>query len=468
MGLYLGLFGSAGLLLGLLVGAAILLHWRGRVLRLLAEERTVAERSVADATAGRARVEQALRETQTHFQELLKGRKGAAKVPRPADEQVLQSQKLEALGRLAGGVAHDFNNLLTVILGYADLMSRYGADDHAREVGREIQKAGERAAALTRQLLAFSRRQVMQPCVLDLNGLVRNLDTMLRRLIGEDVQLTTAPHASPLRVKADPGQLEQVLTNLVVNARDAMPKGGRLIVSTAEVPASIDSTLLTAATGFALLTVTDSGCGMEEHVLKRLFEPFFTTKEVGKGTGLGLAMVYGIVQQSGGRIEVESEPGRGSTFRIYLPLTREPAESAQPTAPRPSPAGAAGGTETVLLVEDEEAVRQLARRTLQARGYNVLEASDGVAALTVCQRHLPSIDLVVTDVVMPQLGGVDLVQRLRTVRPQLKVLYMSGYTDSTVIRHGLEEAEANYLQKPFTPDHLTQKVRQLLDQTAAL
>ena len=222
--------------------------------------------------------------------------------------------------------------------------------------------------------------------------------------------------------------------------------------------------MLTGATGFALLTVTDSGCGMEEHVLKRLFEPFFTTKQVGKGTGLGLAMVYGIVQQSGGRIEVESEPGRGSTFRVYLPLTHE---SAAAPAPRPSSAGAAGGTETVLLVEDEEAVRQLARRTLQAQGYNVLEANDGVAALTVCQRHLPSIDLVVTDVVMPQLSGVDLVQRLRTVRPQLKVLYMSGYTDSTVVRHGMEASEAHYLQKPFTPDHLTQKVRQLLDQTAA-
>ncbi len=300
----------------------------------------------------------------------------------------------------------------------------------------------------------------MQPCVLDLNDLVRNLDTMLRRLIGEDVQLTTAPHALPLRVKADPGQLEQVLTNLVVNARDAMPKGGRLLIATAEVPALIDSTRRTGATGFALLTVTDSGCGMEAHVLKRLFEPFFTTKEVGKGTGLGLAMVYGIVQQSGGRIEVESEPGRGSTFRVYLPLTHEldrsPAPGAAPTAP-------AEGTETVLLVEDEEAVRQLARRTLQSQGYNVLEAGDGIAALTVCQHHLRSIDLVVTDVVMPELGGVDLVQRLRTVRPQLKVLYMSGYTDSTVLRHGIEESEANYLQKPFTPDLLMRKVRELLD-----
>ena len=475
MGLYLGWIGSVGLLLGLLAGAAAMLRWRSGLLRLLAEERAVAERSVADATTGRARAEQALRETQSQLQELRKGRQGGDVSPPDteggspdragdgmiANEQRLQSQKLEALGRLAGGVAHDFNNLLTVILGYADLMSRHGADHHTREAGCEIQKAGERAAALTRQLLAFSRRQVLQPCVLDLNGLVRDLDTMLCRLIGEDVQRTTALYANPLLVKADPGQLEQVLTNLVVNARDAMPRGGRLLVSTAEVPASSNGTPTAGAAGFALLTVTDSGCGMEEHVLKRLFEPFFTTKEVGKGTGLGLAMVYGIVQQSGGRIEVESESGRGSTFRVYLPLTHE---SAEPPAPPAAPAAADGGDETVLLVEDEEAVRQLACRALQAQGYNVLEAGDGMAALTVCQRHLRSIDLVVTDVVMPELSGVDLVERLRTVRPQLKVLYMSGYTDSAVLRQGVAVSEANYLQKPFTPDLLTRKVRDLLDQ----
>jgi CheY-like chemotaxis protein len=331
-------------------------------------------------------------------------------------------------------------------------------------VGREIQKAGERAAALTRQLLAFSRRQVLQPTVLDLNDLVRNLDSMLRRLIDEDVRLTTALHADALRVKADAGQLEQVLTNLVVNARDAMPRGGRLMISTAAVPTSVDSATTNAVGGYAMLTVTDSGCGMDEHVLKRLFEPFFTTKEVGKGTGLGLAMVYGVVQQSGGRVEVESEPGRGSTFRVYLPLTDATPHPVDAPVEAPVAARAAGGKETVLLVEDEESVRQLARRTLQAQGYNVLEACDGVAALTVCQRHLRSIDIVVTDVVMPQLSGVDLVERLKTVRPQLKVLYMSGYTDSTVVRHGVAESEVNYLQKPFTPDLLTRKVRSLLDQ----
>ena len=390
----------------------------------------------------------------------LPGRKGAAEAARPAEEPVHQSQKLEALGRLAGGIAHDFNNLLTVILGYSDLMSRYGADERAREVGREIQKAGERAAALTRQLLAFSRKQLQQPVVLDLNGLVRDLDTMLNRLIGEDVQFSTALHDGPLRVKADPGQLEQVLTNLVVNARDAMPRGGRLVISTAEAPAeTFGDSWQVGVEGLAVLTVTDDGCGMDEHTLKRLFEPFFTTKEVGKGTGLGLAMVYGIVQQNGGRIQVDSEPDRGSTFRVYLPLTAEEA----PTPIAVESAAPSAGKETILLVEDEEAVRLLASRTLQAQGYNVLEAADGIAALTVCQRHLRSIDIVVTDVVMPQLSGVDLVQRLKVVRPRLKVLFVSGYTDSTVVRHGMEASKANYLQKPFTPDSLSRKVRQLLD-----
>jgi len=432
MGPYGGLYVAAGLALGFLAGTAIAL-WR--------------RNGLPQGAMPQARPPA--------------GRKGASEASRPAEGAVQQSQKLEALGRLAGGIAHDFNNLLTVILGYADLMSRHGADDHAREIGREIQKAGERAAALTRQLLAFSRKQMQQPVVLDLNGLVRDLDTMLNRLIGEDVQFSTVLHAGPLRVKADPGQLEQVLTNLVVNARDAMPKGGRLVISTTEAAAgTFGDGWQAGADGFAVLTVTDGGCGMDEHTLKRLFEPFFTTKEVGKGTGLGLAMVYGIVQQSGGRIEVESEPDRGSTFRVYLPLTGE----APPPPVAVEAATPAAGKETILLVEDEEAVRQLACRTLRAQGYNVLEAADGVAALTVCQRHLRSIDIVVTDVVMPQLSGVDLVLRLKAVRPQLKVLYVSGYTDSTVVRHGMEASEANYLQKPFTPDGLTRKVRQLLDQ----
>jgi two-component system, cell cycle sensor histidine kinase and response regulator CckA len=586
MGFTAWLYAASGLAVGLLVGAAVALRWRRRLAHITATERAGTVRTVADAAAARARAERSLRETQAHFQELLKGRRGFAvftldagghvatwsreaeevygypesqvrgrpvslfypppeaggsavemnllharangradesgwrvrrdgarfrarvvtaarpgadgrvdgfwclterlddesqksavspplarppvgdkmrqDLPRPADERTLQSQKLEALGRLAGGVAHDFNNLLTVILGYADILKQYGADDHSREVGGEIQKAGERAAALTRQLLAFSRKQVLQPIVLDLNNLVQNLNTMLRRLINEDIDLTHALHPSAVWVKADPGQIEQVLTNLVVNARDAMPHGGRLLISTAEVPSSRPNALSAGGGGYAILTVKDTGQGMDERVLKRLFEPFFTTKEVGKGTGLGLATVHGIVHQSGGRIEVESEPGRGSTFRVYLPLT----DAAPDAPPRAEPEIEAGDAkETILLVEDEDSLRQLARRTLQSQGYNILEACDGAAALVLCQRHLPFIDIVVTDVVMPNLSGVDLVQRLKLVRPKLKVLYMSGYTDSTVIRHGMEETEVNYLQKPFTPDVLRRKVRELLDQS---
>jgi two-component system, cell cycle sensor histidine kinase and response regulator CckA len=421
------LYAAAGLAVGLLIGAAVALFRR----RLVREQ--------ACPPAGESRVEPVQ--------------------PRPMDERTLQSHKMEALGRLAGGVAHDFNNLLTVILGYADLLGRHGSDEHAREVGGEIQKAGERAAALTRQLLAFSRKQVLQPVVLDVNALVKNLETMLRRLIGEDVVMTAAFRANCVWVKADPGQLEQVLTNLVLNSRDAMPKGGQISLSVEKVPASHDGV---AAGGYALLTVKDNGEGMDEHVLKMLFEPFFTTKEVGKGTGLGLATVHGIVYQSGGRIEVESEPRHGSTFRVYLPLTQTPAHAPLPVA-EPVAEAPTDAKETILLVEDEEALRQLARRTLQSQGYNILEACDGMAALVLCQHHLPIIDIVVTDVVMPNLSGADMVQRLKAVRPHLKVLFMSGYTDSTVVRHGVEEAEVNYLQKPFAPDLLRRKVRELLD-----
>jgi two-component system, cell cycle sensor histidine kinase and response regulator CckA len=425
------LYAAAGLAVGLLLGAAIAQGRRSRLVPF-----------TASAQTGAVRAGQGL--------------------PCPTDERSLQSQKLEALGRLAGGVAHDFNNLLTVILGYADLLCSHGSDEHAREVGGEIQKAGERAAALTRQLLAFSRKQVLQPIVLDLNELVKNLDTMLRRLIGEDVVLTHSLHPRAVWVKADPGQLEQVLTNLVINARDAMPKGGRLLLSTGEDAASRPGAVSKDRRGYATLTVNDTGQGMDENVQRLLFEPFFTTKEIGKGTGLGLATVHGIVHQSGGRIEVESEPGRGSTFRVYLPLTEPALNSPPPTAEKEVEAPK-NAKETILLVEDEEALRHLARRTLQSQGYNILEACDGVAALVICQRHLPFIDMVLTDVVMPNLSGVDLVQRLKLVRPRLKVLYMSGYTDSTVVRHGVEETEVNYLQKPFTPDLLRRRVRELLD-----
>ena len=284
---------------------------------------------------------------------------------------------------------------------------------------------------------------------------------MLRRLIGEDIDLANDLYPQPLWVKADPGQLEQVLTNLVINARDAMPKGGRLLISTTGASASSRGVPSPNCRGYATLTVKDTGLGMDERVMRRLFEPFFTTKEVGKGTGLGLATAHGIVHQSGGRIEVESEPDKGSTFRVYLPLVEHAPAAAPPAEPEAEPVGDA--KETILLVEDEESLRHLARRTLESQGYNILEARDGVAALVVCQRHLPSIDIVVTDVVMPNLSGADLVQRLRLVRPHLKVLYMSGYTDSTAVRHGVEETEVDFIQKPFTPDLLRRSVRELLD-----
>jgi two-component system, cell cycle sensor histidine kinase and response regulator CckA len=460
---------AAGLAVGLLVGAALVLRGRRRLIQIHASELATSMRAVTDATAARVRAERSLREMEESQKPPASpppeaSGKGSRESPRPANERTLQSQKLEALGRLAGGVAHDFNNLLTVILGYAELLGRHGSDEYSREVGGEIYKAGERAAALTRQLLAFSRNQVLQPVVLDLNALVKNLDIMLRRLIGEDIVLTHALHPDPVWVKADPGQLEQVLTNLVLNARDAMPKGGQLLLSTSEVPASRYGAVARANRGFATLTVKDTGEGMDETIQKRLFEPFFTTKEIGKGTGLGLATVYGIVHQSGGRIEVESASGRGSTFRVYLPLT-EPAVKAPAPDAEPRVEVTGDSKETILLVEDEDSLRHLASRTLQSQGYNILEACDGLAALKLCQRHLPLIDIVVTDVVMPNLSGVDLVQKLKTIRPHLKVLYMSGYTDSTVVRHGVEETEINYLQKPFTPDLLRRKVRELLDRS---
>jgi PAS domain S-box-containing protein len=382
---------------------------------------------------------------------------------RSLEEQLRQAQKMEAVGRLAGGVAHDFNNLLTVITGYSDLLL---ASPRTDEVGRrligEVRRAGERAAALTAQLLAFSRKQVVQPRVLDLSAAVADAQNMVRRLIGEDVELVATLDPAAGRVRADPGQVDQVLLNLAVNARDAMPAGGTLAIRTRGVergetyPAGHPE----AVSGrYALLEVADTGCGMTAQVRARLFEPFFTTKEPGKGTGLGLATVYGIVKQSGGHIEVDSTPGRGTTFRIYLPRV---------DGPEPGPGGspavqAPRGNETVLLVEDEEEVRVLARLVLRAGGYQVLEARDGEEALAVCQAHAGAVDLVVTDVIMPRLGGPELAARLRTLRPGARVLYMSGYTDDALGRQQLLGPDAPFLQKPFTVASLAAKVRAVLD-----
>ena len=381
---------------------------------------------------------------------------------RSLEEQLRQSQKMEAVGRLAGGIAHDFNNLLTVITGYSELLL-IQIDDKSplwKEV-EEIKRAGERAAALTQQLLAFSRRQVLQPKVLDLNDVVSHMEKMLRRLIGEDVELRTVLGTGLGSVKADPGQIEQVIVNLVVNARDAMPGGGELTVETSD--AKLDKEFLrehpSASEGqYVCLAVSDTGVGMSAEVKGHLFEPFFTTKGKGKGTGLGLSTVYGIVNQSMGHIAVDSEIGRGTTVRVYLPGVEGKAERL-PEAPV---AGLYGG-ETVLVVEDEDSVRGIVTRVLAENGYRVLWACDGNEGLRLFEENGEAIDLLVTDVVMPVMGGRELAARLEASRPGLKVLYMSGYTDDAINRHDALESGLSFIQKPFTPDGLLRKVREVLD-----
>ena len=382
---------------------------------------------------------------------------------RRLQQQLLQSQKMEAVGRLAGGIAHDFNNLLTVITSYSDLLLEdLGTDDPKRSDVEQVRKAADGAAALTRQLLAFSRQQVVEPRVVSLNAVVESLQKILRRVLGEDVDLATTPGADLGAVRADVGQLEQVLMNLAVNARDAMPTGGKLTIETDNVehdPAFARGQGAAAVRQFVMLAVTDTGVGMDEATKARIFEPFFTTKAPGKGTGLGLATVYGIVQQSGGFIWVYSEPGHGTTFKIYLPRVDAPAEGAVVAAVGP----VARGTETVLLAEDSAAVRAVARQVLERQGYTVLEAPDGELALQLAQRHSGPIHLLLTDVVMPGMSGRQLADRLALARPDMKVLYASGYTDDSVVRHGVLEEGTPYLQKPFTPESLARKVRDVLD-----
>jgi PAS domain S-box-containing protein len=381
---------------------------------------------------------------------------------RQLEEQFRQAQKMEAVGRLAGGVAHDINNLLTVITGYGELVLSILPPTHpARELVREIRNAGERAAALTRQLLAFSRKTVLEPKVLDLNTQVREMEKLLRRLIGEDVELTTSLSPDLGRVKTDPGQLEQVLVNLCVNARDAMPHGGKITLETknAQLDAAYAQDHPDVQPGpYVLLAVSDTGHGMDAATQARIFEPFFTTKEQGKGTGLGLAMVYGFIKQSSGHIAVYSEPGRRATFKLYLPQVQGMVSSSK------SSPGLTKGTETVFLVEDEDGVRALARHLLQSCGYTVLEASNGKEALRIAERHLGTIHLLITDVVMPQgLGGRQVAEAVRARHPEARVLFVSGYTDDAVVRHGILEERTSFLQKPFTPAALAQKVREVLD-----
>jgi PAS domain S-box-containing protein len=410
--------------------------------------------------------------------------KRADEALRTSEVQLRQAQKMDAVGKLAGGIAHDFNNLLMVIRGDGDLILRRLPPDHPlRKNAEDIREAADQAATLTRQLLAFSRKQVLAPKVLDLNSILAGLQTMLQRLIGETINLVTMPEPALGRVKADPGQIEQVIMNLAVNARDAMPDGGRLTIRTSNVRAGEAPALPGAAgppTGpHVLLEVSDSGVGMDATTQAHLFEPFFTTKEAGRGTGLGLSTVYGIVEQSGGSVTVESELGRGTTFRIYLPQV-EVSSAAAPVLParvQPESVLTAAApldsalvseavpqrAETILLVEDALRVRAVVREILEMNGYNVLEACHGVEALAISDRHQGPIHLMVTDVVMPQMSGRELAQRLQPLRPDMRVLYMSGYTDDAIVRHGVLGAGMAFLPKPFTLDALALKVREVLD-----
>ncbi len=379
------------------------------------------------------------------------------------EDQLRQAQRMESVGRLAGGVAHDFNNLLTAIKGYAELALRKISEGHPLyHYLMEINKAGERATGLTRQLLAFSRKQMLQPKVLNLNEVITGMAKMLRSLIGEDIELQSVQDGRLGLVAADPGQIEQVLMNLAVNARDAMPYGGTLRIETQNVlmDEEIAGQFLSVRSGpHVLVTVSDTGTGMDAETQARIFEPFFTTKEVGKGTGLGLSTVYGIVKQSNGYISVESWPGRGTTFRIYLPRVDEPTketESAFVVAPQT-------GTEVVLLVEDEEMVRNLTRTMLEEHGYKVIEAADGQHALALAEAYAGHIDLMMTDVVMPGMSGKALAERMAETRPGMKVLYTSGYTDEAIVHHGVLDEGTAFIAKPFSFEALAHKVREVLD-----
>jgi PAS domain S-box-containing protein len=391
-------------------------------------------------------------------------RKQAEKEMAELQEQLRQSQKIEAIGQLAGGVAHDFNNALTLIRVCSQLaLMELKEQDPLREKLEMIEKATEQSANLTRQLLAFSRRQVMEMKVIDLNSLVQDMDKMLHRVIGEDIELVSVLAEDLGRVKVDPGQMEQVIVNFALNARDAMPRGGKLTIETANV--DLDEKYANNHVGvkpgrYVRVSVSDTGMGMPPEVKARVFDPFFTTKEKGKGTGLGLSTVYGIVKQSGGNIWVYSELGSGATFKVYLPRVDEPLEEEKERLRgRELPRGA----EMVLVAEDQEDVRDLVVQILKRQGYEVLVASDGVEALIICQQYKGLIHLLVTDVVMPRMSGRELADQLLHLYPGIKVLYMSGYTDDAIVRHGVLEAGLNFIEKPFSLEALARKVREVLD-----
>jgi PAS domain S-box-containing protein len=390
------------------------------------------------------------------------GRDVTVEVKREAD--LRQSQKMETIGRLAGGIAHDFNNLLSVIIAYADVvLEELREEDPLREDVKNIRDAGDRAAALTRQLLAFSRKQVLQPAVLDLNGVVEGMTQLVKRLVGENIAIKTLLAPNLRRVRADPAQVEQVIMNLAANARDAMPAGGKLTIETAN--AELDETYTSAHVAvkpgrYVMLSVSDTGVGMDEGTMSQVFEPFFTTKPVGQGTGLGMATVYGIVKQSGGSIWAYSEPGRGSTFKIYLP---EAGGALSPTRLLVEATGKSGTGETVLLVEDEEPVRRIAERILTSEGYRVLVAADGEEAMDIANQAQGKIHLLLTDVVMPKMNGNQLAEKVAERNPRLRVLYMSGYTDDVIVRHGMLKPDTQFIGKPFNSAALRRKVREVLD-----
>jgi signal transduction histidine kinase len=405
-------------------------------------------------------IERELREAQTRG-----ARKAAEMALRQSEEQLRQVQKIEAIGRLAAGVAHDFNNILTAITGHSELLIRQlDADDPRRKNAEQIEKAAYRAAGLTRQLLIFSRKQVIQPRVLDLNAVIVDIKKMLCRLIGEDIEFCTLLDPATGHIKADPGQIEQVIMNLVVNARDAMPTGGKLTVTTAST--TLDKNHLKnfpdmGAGDYVMLAIADTGTGMSEEVKAHLFEPFFTTKPPGTGTGLGLATCFGIVKQNAGHISVQSELGSGTTFKIYFPQVQLAIE---PLRVRNRPTEVAGGNETVLLVEDEPVVRELAVATLREKGYTVVEAGNGEEGLRLARQHDGKIDLVLTDVVMPVMGGKEMADALRTSHPDTKILFTSGYTEDALGHHGVLRPGILFLPKPYLTATLARKVREVLDE----
>jgi signal transduction histidine kinase len=384
------------------------------------------------------------------------------------ETQLQQARRMEAIGRLAGGIAHDFNNLLTIIKGYAELALKRPKISAEQQTDIErIEDASERASTLVRQLLAFSRRQVLQPKLVDLNSIVLGLDKLLRRLMDENIQMWTRPGKNIGTIKADPGQIEQVIMNLVVNARDAMPKGGRLTLETADadLDAAYASEHVSVKPGrYVMLAVSDTGVGMSVDTVAHIFEPFYTTKESGRGTGLGLSTVYGIVKQSEGYIWVYSEPGRGSTFKVYLPRVDQPAE-ALPVAK--APVADQAGSETILLVEDQPQVRELAQIALASKGYTVIVAATPEEAERACEERGREIHLLLTDVIMPGVSGRELAKRLTARQPNLRVLYMSGYTFNVIAQGGMLEDGVAFLQKPFTPSKLAEKVREVLDPSIA-